>query len=92
MYKGIGPMAGTIVEDEDAMEYALEQCGVVVDARAPFAGEFLDMMVDWFFSGNFCHYEDDDPEICQSAPEEDGPDPDEEYERYLDIIMEEQTQ
>lgn len=57
MYKGIGPMAGTIVEDEDAMEYALEQCGVVVDARAPAARELLDMLPDWFFSGNWIHTE-----------------------------------
>ena len=60
MYKGIGPMRGTTVEDEDALEYALEQCGVVVDARAPFAGEFLGMMVDWFFSGNWIHCEEDE--------------------------------
>lgn len=53
MYKGTGPMQGVTVRDEDALDYALEQCGLVVDARAPAAREFLDMLPDWFFSGNW---------------------------------------
>lgn len=52
-YKGIGPNAGIIVMADEAMEYALGQCGLVVDARAPVAREFLDMLPDWFFSGNW---------------------------------------
>lgn len=59
-YRGIGPNAGKVVPADEALEYALEQCGVVVDARAPFAGEFLVMMVDWFFSGNWIHCEEDE--------------------------------
>ena len=50
-YLGIGPNVGKVVPADEALEYALEQCGVVVDARAPDAKEFLDMMVDWYFSG-----------------------------------------
>lgn len=57
MYKGTGPMRGVTVRDEDALDYALEQCGLVVDARAPAAREFLDMLPDWFFSGNWIHTE-----------------------------------
>lgn len=53
MYKGIGPNAGKVVPADEALEYALEQCGVVVDARAQAAREFLDMLPDWFFSGNW---------------------------------------
>lgn len=52
-YRGIFREHGKYIPADEALEYALEQCGVVVDARAPFAGEFLDMMVDWFFSGNW---------------------------------------
>ena len=88
MYKGTGPMQGVTVSDEDALDYALEQCGVrqiTGDNNNLMFLALLGEIKEWFFSGNFCHYEDDDPEICQSAPEEDGPDPDEEYERHLDI-------
>lgn len=88
MFKGIGPMQGVTVRDEDALEYALEQCGVrqiTGDKDNPQFGELLDAIKEWFFSGNFRHCEDDDPEIYQGEPEEDGPDPDEEYERCLDV-------
>ena len=50
-YRGIFPNRGKYIPADEALEYALEQCGVVVDARAPDAKEFLDMMVDWYFSG-----------------------------------------
>lgn len=52
-YRGIFPNRGKYIPAEEALEYALEQCGVVVDARAPAAGEFLAMLPDWFFSGNW---------------------------------------
>lgn len=57
MHKGTGPMRGVTVRDEDAMEYALGQCGLVVDARAPVAREFLKMLPEWFFSGKRIHAE-----------------------------------
>lgn len=88
MFKGVGQMQGVVVQDADALDYALESCGVrhiAGDKENPMYAALLDAIKDWFYSGSFCHYEDDDPEICQSEPEEDGPDPDEEYERYLDI-------
>lgn len=50
-YRGIFSNRGKYIPADEALEYALEQCGVVVDARAPDAKEFLDMMVDWYFSG-----------------------------------------
>ena len=88
MYKGIGKMFGAVVKDEDALDYALEQCGVrhiAGDKENPMYAALLDAIKDWFYSGSFCHYEDDDLEVCAPAEEPDGPDPDEEYERYLDI-------
>lgn len=88
MYKGIGPMFGTNVSEEDALDYALEACGVrqlVGDEENPKFKELLEVIKDWYFCMLFCHYEDDDPEVCPPAEDPDGPDPDEEYERYLDI-------
>ena len=88
MYKGIGPMQGVTVRDENALEYALEQCGVrqiTGDKENPKYQEILEVIKDWYFDQFFCRYDDDDPEICQSNLEEDGPDPDEEYERCLDV-------
>lgn len=88
MYKGTGKMFGTNVSEEDALDYALEACGVrhiAGDKENPMYAALLDAIKDWFYSGSFCRYEDDDPEVCPLAEEPDGPDPDEEYERYLDI-------
>ena len=61
-YKGIGPNAGIIVMADEAMEYALGQCGLVVDARATVAREFLKMLPEWFFSGAWIKEGDDDME------------------------------
>lgn len=52
-YRGIFPNRGKYIPAEEALEYALEQCGVVVDARAPAAREFLAMLPEWFFSGSW---------------------------------------
>lgn len=49
-YVGIGPEAGTFVPENSAFEYALERCvnGTPDDKR-----EFREMLVEWFFSGNW---------------------------------------
>lgn len=47
-YRGIFPNRGKYIPADEALEYALEQCGVVVDARAPAAREFLAMLPEWF--------------------------------------------
>lgn len=50
IYVGIGPEEGIKVPEEDAYEYALERCfhGSEEDQK-----EFKEMLVDWFYSGNF---------------------------------------
>lgn len=49
-YVGMGADAGTVVEPEDAMEYALERCGLeIVNYHAPDHLEFSDMFLDWFY-------------------------------------------
>lgn len=53
-YRGIGPNAGKFVPADEALEYALEQCGVSliqINRDAPEAAEFLAMIVDWYFDG-----------------------------------------
>lgn len=49
-YVGTGADVGTVVEPEDAMEYALERCGIeIVNYHAPDHLEFSDMFLDWFY-------------------------------------------
>ena len=56
MYIGIGPEEGTVVSEEQAFDYALERSlrGTPEDQR-----EFREMLVDWFYSGNWI--KEDDP-------------------------------
>ena len=56
-YKGIsGQDAGVIVDEEDAYDYALERClkGSEEDQK-----EFKQMLVEWFYSGNWLRRECD---------------------------------
>ena len=50
VYRGIGPEEGTIVTEEEAIDYALERClkGTEEDQE-----EFRKELVEWFFSGNW---------------------------------------
>lgn len=55
-YRGIGPNTGKFVPADEALEYALEQCGVsliLVDNDAPEAEEFLHMVEEWYFDGGW---------------------------------------
>lgn len=57
-YVGLGTEHGKRVDDEYALEYAMGRCGVqaVGDEVDP---EFAEMLVEWFFSGNWLHKEDE---------------------------------
>jgi hypothetical protein len=55
-YKGIGPERGKTVSADDALPYAMLRCGItfvysenIGDCRQ----EFMKMLVDWFYSGNW---------------------------------------
>lgn len=52
---GYESMDGRIfVAAEDALDHVLIKCGVkIVDKVAPDAEEFRDMVVEWYFSGNW---------------------------------------
>lgn len=48
--------SGTFVADEDAFDYALEQCLEDVPAgirELKWTQEFREMLVEWFYSGNW---------------------------------------
>nr|DAW41399.1 MAG TPA: hypothetical protein [Bacteriophage sp.] len=49
-YIGIGPETGTIVEDTEAYEYALEHS--LHGTPAEYA-EFKKFLIEWFYSGNW---------------------------------------
>ena len=51
-YKGIGPEAGTIVEEDQAYDYALERC---MNATPEEKKEF----VEWYYSGNWDEVEEE---------------------------------
>ena len=73
-FYGIGPDEGTVIEEEDAYNYALERClcGSESDRK-----EFREMLVEWFFSGNWIRRDgsadqreaDEDP-VRDQSPEE----------------------
>ena len=49
-YIGIGPEKGTVVEDAQAFEYALERCTAgTLEEQAAFKEE----LVEWYYSGNW---------------------------------------
>lgn len=56
MYYGIGPERGKIIEEDQAFDYALERClkGPLEDQK-----EFREMLVEWFYSGNWIKKEGD---------------------------------
>lgn len=57
IYVGIGPEKGTIVEEEEAYDYALERGlhGTLQDQQ-----EFKESLVEWFYSGNWVKEEMED--------------------------------
>jgi hypothetical protein len=55
MYLGMLSEEGNVVEDEEAFDYALECClkGTLEEQQ-----EFREMLVDWYYSGNWVHREE----------------------------------
>lgn len=52
--------AGTFVPEEEAFDYALERCFEVVPnfvRRLKWTEEFREMLVEWFYSGNWVEEE-----------------------------------
>lgn len=57
-YKGIGPEKGKAVPEEEAYDYALDRC-----LNGEEHEEFREMLVEWYFSGNWIKEEDDGEEF-----------------------------
>lgn len=57
-YVGICTENGKRIDDEYALEYAMERCGIqAVDGEVD--PEFAEMLVEWFYSGNWVYEEDE---------------------------------
>lgn len=52
-YVGLGPENGKIIAEENALSYAMKCCGIVKGGHGPDWSEFSDMLIDWFYSGNW---------------------------------------
>lgn len=60
MYIGWNENQNIVVQDEDALQYAMERCGVIRPlsvGETPDTKEFDEMLVEWFYSGNWIHEE-----------------------------------
>lgn len=57
-YYGIGPEEGTIIEEERAFEYAMERC---LSGTPDERQEFQEMLVEWYYSGNWIKKEEQEP-------------------------------
>lgn len=53
---GIGADRGTIVDDENAYDYALERS---LHGSPEDQNEFREMLVEWFYSGNWVRRDED---------------------------------
>lgn len=59
-YEGICSNKGKFVPVDEAFDYAAEKVGILdFDENAPDAAEFKDVLVEWFYSGNWIEVSDD---------------------------------
>ena len=56
-FVGLGPVKGTVVEEDQAYEYALERC---LHGTAEEQEEFRRMLIEWYYSGNWLK-----EEVCE---------------------------
>ena len=69
MYVGICKEIGKTVSDEEAFDYAFDRCMKGTEKEKQEFREVLDseelikkIIVDWYFSGNWVHKEDEEDE------------------------------
>ena len=53
MYQGICNNKGLTVKASDALCYAMQHCGIQITCITEETEEFLDMLVHWYFSGDW---------------------------------------
>lgn len=53
-WRGIGPNQGRFVHVEEAFDHVAHDVGIMeFSDDAPLADEFRDMLVEWYFSGDW---------------------------------------
>lgn len=53
-WRGIGHNSGEYVAAEDGFGYVCQQVGIeIFDETAPEAEEFKELLLEWYFSGNW---------------------------------------
>lgn len=60
MYEGTCENQGKLVMAYDALDYALSECGVERNPYKELDAEFKNMIVEWFFSGNWLAVREDE--------------------------------
>lgn len=59
-YYGFGINQGRFVSDDDALDFALEQCGLAVaEPDAPACEEALAAVEEWYFSDAWLHVKEE---------------------------------
>lgn len=52
-YDGIGPFQGIHVEKVNALNHAMDCCGIRSRSDRTVDSEFAEMLEEWFYSGNW---------------------------------------
>ena len=52
-YRGMCSNQGIYIDNEDALMYAMEQCGIKPSNERDMDAEFTDMLVEWYYSGDW---------------------------------------
>ena len=64
-FVGLGENAGIYVDADNALDFALERCGLkIVNTDAPELPAFLEEFEDWFYSGSWEKEERNDKRIA----------------------------
>ena len=53
IFIGIGKNKERVVKESDALCYAMQHCGIQITCITEETKEFLDMLVPWYFSGDW---------------------------------------
>ena len=68
-WEGIGPEDGKIIDDDVAFQYALERCTKGTEQEQQ---DFEEMLVEWYFSGNWIrrkydHLQEEEREVIRDG-------------------------
>ena len=52
-YEGLLENRGIVIKADEALAFALERCGVCERTEGQADGAFAEMLIEWFYSGNW---------------------------------------